>query len=67
MRSTFAEIERRVPDGWIWTLYSGSYPGVRQRAVLVSPDYRIHIGRDGETLEEAFTAAIAAAVGGEKA
>lgn len=58
----FDEIEKVVPKGWIWSLYSGERP----RAVLVSSDYKIHIGRDGKTLKDALLAACAAARNGEK-
>jgi len=58
----FSEIEKIVPQGWVWSLYSGEKP----RAVLVSPDYRVHIGRDGKTLQAALIAASDAARRGEK-
>lgn len=58
----FNEIEKVVPKGWTWSLYSGASP----RAVLVSPDWRIHIGRDGKTLEQALRSAGEAARSGER-
>lgn len=55
-----------VPDGWLWCVYSqsGSLPA---RAVVVSPDHKIHIGRDGHTAHEALLAATGDARSGQKA
>lgn len=57
----FKEIENLVPKGWYWTLYSSV-----NRAVLVSPDMKIHIGREAKTLEQALRDACRAARNGEK-
>lgn len=56
-------IEKMVPVGWTWSLYgpSGELPA---RAVLVSPDFRTHIGRNGRTAEDAIRIAARDARGG---
>lgn len=51
-------IQSIIPDGWRWCLYS-EVPGLyRARAVLVSPDHRVHIGREADTAEEALRKAV---------
>jgi hypothetical protein len=58
-----SQIQRLIPRGWTWTIYgpSGDRPA---RAVLVSPDWRIHIGREGKDGAQAlFLAAEAAKQG----
>ena len=58
-------VERVIPPGWYWTVYGPS--GDRAaRAVLVSHDYRTHIGRDGATGQAALRTAAQAARSGEK-
>ena len=59
------EIERRIPKGWSWSLYCSS-ENDRARAVLVSLDYRIHIGREGDDIDVALQIAILAAKNGER-
>lgn len=58
-------ITERVPEGWSWTLYSES-SSYKARAVIVSPDFRIQIGREGKTIDEALNAAARAARNGER-
>ncbi len=51
--------------GWMPTLYwpNGSFPA---RAVLVHPEYKVQIGREGRTVQEALNKAIRAAKAGER-
>lgn len=53
-------IARVIPKGWTWTIYgpSGEKPA---RAVLVSPDWKIHIGREGKDGMAALVSASMAA------
>ena len=39
---------------------------MKARAVLIRNDYRVQIGRDGDTVEQALCAAIQAAKEGQK-
>ncbi len=55
----------RVPDGWSWSLY-GECLHYKARAVLVSPDHRVHIGREAATIDEALRAAARDARSGMK-
>lgn len=50
-------IGERIPDGWRWCLYS-AYDGFEPRAVVTSPDHRVHIGRTGKTIDEALRCAV---------
>ena len=59
------EIEALIPVGWMWCLY-GPTETFRARAVLTSPDYRAHIGREGESAEAALRDAARAARSGER-
>jgi hypothetical protein len=60
-----ATIERMIPKGWMWTIYgpSGERPA---RAVLVSPDWKIHIGREGKDGGQALVSAAMAAKQGAR-
>jgi len=58
-------IEIALPKNWFWTLYSAIGP-FRARCVVTSPDYKVHIGRDGDTIDDAIANAVEAAMGGEK-
>lgn len=58
-------IAERVPEGWRWCLYS-ECSTYRARAVLISPDYKVQIGREAETIDEALRLAVAAVRRGEK-
>ena len=51
------DIEAMVPAGWFWTLY-GPTDRFGARAVITSPDYRRHIGREGRTTEAALRLAV---------
>lgn len=53
MRTIDDIILGRVPAGWTWCVY-GPSSTYKARAVLVCPNYRIHIGREGRTVEEAL-------------
>lgn len=55
-----AHIQRIIPKGWTWTIY-GPSADRKARAVLVSPDWKIHIGREGKDGMEALVSASMAA------
>jgi hypothetical protein len=59
------EIEKMIPSGWSWALYSAR-TGWPARAVITSPDYRVHIGREGESVEAALRKAARDARAGER-
>jgi hypothetical protein len=46
--------------GWTWALYAPT-ASMKARAVLIRPDYRVQVGCDGETVEQALCAALEAA------
>jgi hypothetical protein len=57
--------ERMIPSGWSWCLY-GPTETHKARAVLVSPDYRTHIGREAASIDEALAVAARDAAGGAR-
>lgn len=59
-------IAERIPLGWSWSLYSECGDLYKARAVLVSPDHRIHIGREGKSIDEALRNAARDARSGAK-
>lgn len=65
MRTLGSHIDGMVPAGWSWCIY-GPSAMYAARAVLVSPDHRIHIGREAQTIDDAIRAASRAARSGEK-
>lgn len=65
MRDLDAIIAEHIPDGWTWALYGPSAVS-QARAVLISADHRIQIGRDGATITAALRLAVRAARAGER-
>jgi hypothetical protein len=57
---TIDQVLARLPSGWDWCLYSAS-DRYRARAVLMSADRRVQIGREADTPQEALQMAIDAA------
>jgi hypothetical protein len=60
-----AYITKSIPYDWDWCLF-GACSNYRARAVLMSPDRRVQIGREGNTIDEALRAAITAARDGKR-
>jgi len=59
-------VSRLIPEGWSWCLY-GPCSNYAARAVLISPDYRIQIGREGKSIDDAIRAAARDARSGARA
>lgn len=60
------DVENLIPTGWSWTIYGPSGDNRQVRVVLVSPDFRVHIGRTANTIEEALRLASEDATTGKR-